>query len=286
MSGEHRQNLYERSTIRDQKIKISTTNPELKNKIHYDIAQTDDKVNWYIKFNIPLDASSVNKKTMNITETNGYILNALIEYDSERNMIVLSPVDIYLQNEYYLLNISRKVRSEKGRPLKRAIHIMFKLLDNQITEFQLLKSTVQVAKPRPRTRQYQKELAEKISLTKVYSLDENIFKKVPQYRLPYANMHINFIIGLLGIGVTSVSFAVQLIYLTLIGLAVCLAGIAHIFLQFRNRQNRSALSYNIGVLLFNASRYNLAKRRFEKALKISEDNEMAEYGLSKTQFYL
>jgi tetratricopeptide (TPR) repeat protein len=286
MSDENRQDLYEKSTIRDQKIKISTTNPELKNKIHYDIANADDKVNWYIKFNIALDPLSVNKKTMNITETNGYILNAIIEYDTEKNMIVLSPVDIYLQNEYYLLNITRKVRSEKGQRLKREIHIMFKLMDNQITEFQLLKSTVKVAKPRPRTKQYQKELAKKISVTKVYSFDESIFESVPRHQLPYDNMSINFLIGLLGIVITLASFAVQLVLLTFIGLGVCLLGIGHILFQFRDRQRRSAVNYNMGVLFFNIAKYRMAQKKFRKALTLSEDNEMAEYGLSKTQFYL
>lgn len=286
MSNDYKRDMYERSTIRDPKIKISTTNPELKDKIHYNISSSSDKAHWYIKFNISLDPRSVNKRTMNVTETNGYILDTLISYDSEKNMIIISPTDIYMQNEYYLLNVSKKVRSEKGQYLKKEIHIMFKLIDNQISEFELLKSTVKVANPKHRTRQYRKELREKISASKVYTFDDKVFESVPQYKLPYASLKVNFVLGVVGIIVTVISLFMQMSNLIAFGLLICFIGIVHIFIQLIGETRRSMLNYNVGVLFFNASKYYKAQKRFKKAIAISESNEMAEHGLNKTNFYL
>ena len=286
MDSRERQDIYDKSTIRESNIKISATHPALKGKIHTNVGEGAERVNWYIKFNIELDPGTVHKGNMSVTETNGYILETVIHYDDKRHLIVISPTDIYMQNEYYLLNIGKKVMSARGQSLKREIHIMFKLINNQITKFKLLKKTVKVAKPRPRTKQYRKELEKRISSSKVYSFDESLFQKVPQHKLPYGAAKINIILLLAGVVTTLAGIWLKMMHISWIGLCISGFGLLHVVYQLIQRSPRSMLVYNVGVIFFNYGRYAAAQKIFRKAIAISMENEMAEYGLNKVSFYL
>ena len=147
MSGKDK--VTENMKLDTGRIKMRMSDPALKKKITTNITDPGGTVYWYIRFNIALDPASVTKHTMNVTERNGYILNVIFTYDSRSNLIVLNPMDLYRQNEYYILNISKKVRPARGRPLSKSVHIMFKILGEQISDFQVLKNS---AVPKPRKK--------------------------------------------------------------------------------------------------------------------------------------
>lgn len=286
MSMDKRQKLYNESTIRNPKIKISTTDPKLKDKIHIDLDGDMDKVYWYIKFNMALDPDSVSRKTMCLMETNGYILDTIISYDLMRNMIVICPTDIYLQNQYYLLNVTRKVKSVSGQNLKKEIHIMFKIIGDEITEFEILKSTVKIPKAKPRTKEYRKELERKILEAEGREVNiKGYFEDDRENRLPYGDLEVNFVVAIIGLVVILIGSFLN-IYLMAAGFVVCVLGLLHILLQLAGRRRRSMFVYNIGVWFYNMSKYEAAHKRFKKALSIYKYNEMAQEALNKSVLYL
>lgn len=265
----------------DEYIQLVTSSPELKKKIHININSSTDVVYWYIKFNIPLDADSVSKKTMGVTDTEGYILDTAIMYNQKSHMIVINPLEPYVQNEFYILSISKKVRSENFQNLKRDIHILFKLKNNVISEFKILPPNVKVPKPKKRPPE------QKATNSKVYSFDKYINgQDAPRDFLPSASIMINPIIGGLGLIATIAGLVLMNSIVIIAGIAVVLLGLVHIFKQIFNKKFRSNFVYNKGIRNFNKERYFTAKRCFEKALLLNPDNEYAEYANNKISYYL
>ncbi len=247
-------------------IDIVVSNPNLKNKIHLDIGEPSDTVYWYIRFNIPLDSFSVSSKTMNVTDTNGYIMKTWIRYDEEKNLIIIHPLEPYVQNEYYLLNISKKVQSKKGQSLKNEIHILFKLINSEISEFQILKSTVKTPKPRSRPKDYFKRFEE---------------EKLASEKLPLVDIKINFLISILGIALLIVMAVLKSPILALISVIVLVIGIGHIVLQIVNKETRSTYSYNKGARFYNLREYEKASKFFNKSLVRNSNNNYAWDGIQR-----
>lgn len=273
-----------KSTVKDDKIKIAANDPALRGKIHVDIKDPNDGVYWYIKFNIPLDPSSVSKKTMRVTETNGYILNSIITYADEDNMIVISPIDPYLQNEFYVLTVTTDVKSARGNNLKKEIHILFKLIDNQISEFKILQSTVKIPPPKVKPESEKRKTAEMVA--KYYSFTNDVKEKVKADKLPFADININVLSGIIGLAlVLSGVLYVHNFYFTVISSVICGAGILHIISQLSKKELRATISYDFGVMSFNRGKYKKAHKRFKKSLVLDPQNEYAEYALNKVAFY-
>lgn len=247
-------------------IDIVVSNPKLKNKIHLDIAEPSDTIYWYIRFNIPLDAFSVSSKTMNVTDTSGYLMKTWIRYDEDKNLIIIHPLEPYVQNEYYLLNISKKVQSKRGQMLKNEIHILFKLINNEISDFQILKSTVKTPKPRNRPKDYFKRFEE---------------EKLANEKLPLIDIQINFFISLIGIALLVVMAILRSPILALISVVVLVIGIGHIFIQIFNHEARSTFSYNKGARFYNTRDYEKASKYFNKALVRNSNNNYAWDGIQK-----
>ncbi len=271
--------------MKNENIRISTSIPSLKGKIHVDINEPTERAYWYIRFNIPLNKSSVNRDTMNVTDTDGYIMRTYISYDENDNLIVIVPLDSYEQNRFYLLNISKQVQSAKGQNLKNEIHILFKLLDNRISQFEILKRTAKVPTPRPRPANYD-QLNTK---SKVYSFEKEntaVSERASNDVLPFAPMKINVLLGLAGLIAVLVSFQLNIQLLIIASIIACAAGLAHIVLQLSKREFRSALAYNRGVMCFNSEKYRKANILFKKSVSLNEENEFAEYALNKVSFYL
>ncbi len=274
-------------TINDSKLEkdgmqIMANSPYLKNKIKVDVGERLEKANWYIKFNTALDPETINNNTMVVTETNGYILNTSISYRQSSNLIVISPLEEFKRDEYYILNISRNVHSAKGQKLGKEINILFKLVGGQISEFEILKSTAKVPKPRPKP----KKPADLKTDVRVYSTGNDKFEGTESYKLPYAPMTVNLYTALAGMVVTLGGLPFNLLPVTAAGLVLILLGITHIIMQFSKKSLRSVLFYNRGALAFNREKYNKAQRLLNKAFTANNENEMAEYALSKLKFYL
>lgn len=270
----------------DERIKVKSSIPSLQNKIQTKIDKDSDSVYWYIRFNVPLDKSTVSHKTMGVTDTDGYIMRTEIDYMNEKNTIVIMPLDTYEQDIFYLLNISRKVKSASGKKMRSQIHILFKLMGGQISEFKILKSNVEVPGPKPRPRNYDKMVQEKIrTRSRVYSFDEKIFEKVEPHKLPMAEVKVNILLGVLGLVILIVFLFMRYIMLLYVGLIVSLVGGIHIALQMSRKNVRSVILYNMGVWRFNKEKYLKAEEYFRKALVLDENNELAEFAINKIAFY-
>lgn len=275
MAGERKEEEY---------IKLVTSTPLLKDKIHIDVKSSTDTIYWYIKFNIPLDETTVSEKTTGVTDTEGYILATEIKYSEKANRIRIKPLEPYEQNEYYILSISKAVRSTNLQNLKRDIHILFKLKNNIISEYKILPPNVSVPKPKKRP----KSMERKAPKSKIYSFDKEIkeLSGAEEEKLPFASIIINPIIGAFGIILLIVSIVINNLIFTGISAIVTLAGILHIIKQVTGKKFRSNFIYNRGARCFKKEKYEKADRLFSKSLDINPENEYAEYAKNKVSYYL
>ncbi|MDR2899265.1 MAG: hypothetical protein LBU94_03030 [Clostridiales bacterium] len=265
--------------MKDDKIRLATTDPALKGKININLVGDFDSIYWYIRFNTPLNERTVSANNMNVTDTDGYIMRTDIRYDNDKNMIEISPLDSYMENVFYILNISRRVKSAKGQPLKKEIHILFKLYNRQISEYELLKSTVKPPEPVPRPKDYDNIMAKKYSFA-------NIEEKISRDYLEFKDININILLCLAGLILTVASVYFNIMALLAVSVLISIAGVIHVFIQMKNTNFNGSMVYNIGVMQFNKGKYEKARRNFERAFKHNPDDEDAEYALSKVKFYL
>jgi len=270
----------ENAKIDAGKIKMTVNDPALKGKITSKITDPDGTVYWYIRFNTPLDPDTVTKHTMNVTETNGYIMNVIITYDSTRNLIVLNPMDLYRQNEYYILSVSTKVKSNKGRPLSKPVHIMFKIVGDQISEFQVLKDGVKVPKPRKKPASVRRAEIRELMTEQAHEEDP-VKKVVGMPSLPFGRLSVKVQLAVLGLVWLALSLFFNNFFVTLLGIGLLLLGLIHICIQLSKRQTRSAIFYDLGVRRFNAGDYQAADVHFKKSYELNPRNELAEHALEK-----
>jgi len=267
-----------KDNIQHSRIRIATTDPKLKEKIRTNITGNTESIYWYIRFNIPLDPSTVSHKTMGVTDTGGYIMRTDISYDSDKNLIVISPLDTYEQNRYYLLRVSRKVRPVKGRRLKSQINILFKLINNQISEYKILRQNVKIPAAKRRTPSYDVIHTR----SKVYSADGQEIESIKQDKLPIADLNINILPGVIGLLLVIGSVFFGNVMLIIFSVLVCAGGLAYMFSQLVKPSNRSIRFYNRGAKEFNRKKYEKAKHLFERSYSLDENNEYAEYAITKS----
>jgi len=219
---------------------------------------------------------------MGVTDTGGYIMRTDITYDPDKNWIVISPLDTYEQGRYYLLRVSRKVRSKRGQRLKSQINILFKLNNNQISEYKVLRQDVKPPGIKRRPPNYDVVHTR----SKVYSTDGNEIGSIKQDKLPIAELNINILPGVIGLLMAIGSIYIgntELIILSVLG---CAGGLLYIFRQLTNPENRSVRFYNRGAKKFNQEKYDIAKYLLERSHKLDGNNEYTEYALYKVEFYL
>ena len=266
----------------EPRIRVATSDPKLKDKIQIDLAGGHlDTVYWYIRFNIPLDAESVNENTMEVTDTDGYIMRTDISYQQNDNRIVISPLDSYEEQRYYLLKISKAVRSEKGQNLKTVISILFKLYQGQISEYKVLRKDVPVPPSKPRPPNYE----EMQKTRKPNDLDGYVENRKTHTDMKQEPLGMKMWVGIAGLVLIGFGLATGEIFLIAIAIAVCIGGVAHIYIQWMNKKFRANILYNRGVRLYNRMEYERAKAAFERALSINPDNELAKYGLTRVGMY-
>ena len=271
-----------KATVKTDTIRLAASDPRLVNKLKIDIDDPYQTVSWYIRFNLDLDTESVNRKTMRVAETNGYILDAEISYNEQNKSIILQPLEMYEQNAFYILYISGKVKSAKGNYLRKKIHILFKLSDNRITEFKILQSTAKV----PKLKKKPAHLKRALPAPKFFADEQEIAKSVEKGKLPFAPIRMNVWLALLGIAVMCVSVYFLHMYAAAAGVVLCIAGMIHIFVQLSRPAMRSVFAYNHGTSLFNAGHYMEAELHFAKALRLDERNELAEYAAQKVRYFI
>lgn len=262
-------------------IRVATSIPGLKNKVKVDLSGDLDTVYWYIRFNIPLDEDTVNEKSMEVTDTDGYIMRTDIFYQTNANRIVISPLDTYEEQRYYLLKISRKVRSAKGQNLKTVISILFKLYQGAISEYKTIKKDVPIPPSRSRPSNYD-EMQKKRTPNFLDNYAENVSK---HKKMEEESVSIKVWVGIVGIVIALLSIIAGSVVGAIAGAVICAGGVAHIYMQWRNHEFRSQIYYNRGIRHFNKMQYSKAKQMFEKALESDPDNQLAKYGLVRVGLY-
>ena len=277
---------YQKSRVRGDNYVIATTDPKLRGRINTNITDPEGAVYWYIRFNVALNPDTVSKYTMNITDMKGYILNSIITYDVTRNLIVLNPMDLYRQNEYYVLNISKKVQSAGGKSLPKSAHILFKIINNELSDFEILKSTAHIPKPRKKPASMRRDEVRELVKSKTFTPAVEAKKSVGSPTLPYGPLNIKLgwpILGLIVMGLTLLSGTTAII---VGGMAAAIAGLLQLLFQLRTKKVQSAINYLHGVSRFNRGKYKKAAEPLKKAANLDPDNELAEYAAGKVQFYL
>lgn len=268
-------------------LKVKSSDPKLENRIHINITDSREKINWYIRFNLKLDEASVNNKNMFVTDKEGYIFKTDIRYRSTKRIIVITPLDDYIEGVYYILTITKNVRSENLTNLKKDIHILFKIKENRVEDFIILPPNVVVPEPKfiKRRDKAKKEAKKKESNIKLYSFNKYDDSDNAKDSLPMAELRFNPIIGAVGIVLTFASlFLNSMLFLAICGF-IALIGFLHIIYQVTRAKFRSDFVYNRGVRKFNKDNFEKATSLFEKALKINPQNEYAEYARSKMNYY-
>jgi len=269
------------SELESPRIRVATSDPKLKSKIQVDLDGNIDIVYWSIRFNIPLDEETVNEKTMEVTDTEGYIMRTDISYRIKSNTIVISPLDSYEDQRYYLLKISRKVRSGKGQNLKTVISILFKLYQGAISEYKVLKKDVPVPKSKERPVNYDDMQK---SRKKNY-LDNYVENRTTHTSMKSEPLGIKIWPGILGLLVVGVGLASDQIIILIIGVIGCIGSLVYLIIQGQNRVFRSKIHYNRGVRFYNRMQYEKATECFQRSININEANELAKYGLVRVNMY-
>lgn len=270
-------------------IKIDASRPSMKDKIVNKVSSYSDTIYWYIKFNHEIDKKSITKDIMNVTDEYGFIMRTYITYDDIRKCIVISPVDSYQENVYYLLNINANLTAVTGAKLKNKLHILFKLKSNEVSKFKVLESTAKVPPPisRPSNydtlvlngtlQDYAKAMA--IGRANLYFDDE-----VPEF--PQQKLKINLVLLILGILITAISFPVNNFIFSIIAISLAFLGLIHAIYQIIKKEFRALLIYNIATYNFKREKYDKAYMQFKKAHSIDEFNEFIEFAYKQSKYYI
>ena len=269
------------SNSSNSRMRLAFSDPKLKDKMQINIVGDVDTVYWYIRFNIPLDEATVNEKTMEVTDTDGYIMRTDITYQSHDNRICISPLDSYEEERFYLLKISKKVRSAKGQNLKTIISILFKLYAGEISDYKILRKDIPVPPSKPRPKNYD----EKQKARPANDLDNYVENLSARTIMESDSVGVKPWIGILGLLTLFGGFVSASNATIVVGMVLCALGAAHIYVQWQNKEFRAKMHYNKGVRQFNRMQYQRAKVSFEKALQINPRNELAKYGLVRVGIY-
>jgi hypothetical protein len=264
------------------RIRVTTSDPRLKDKLTVNLQGNTDTVYWYIKFNIPLDEASVNENSMEVTDTDGYIMRTDISYQSNANRIVISPLDSYEEQRFYLLKVSRKVRSEKGQNLKTVISILFKLYRGAISEYKILKKDVPVPPSRSRPPNYD-EMQEERKPNDLDSYVANAGRIVQ--KMEQEPLGVRVWPGFLGVLAALASLVLGNVIAIVVAVVLCVGAIGHIAYSATRRQFRSKTQYNRGVRNFNRMMYMRARQDFEMALQTDPNNTLANYAIGRVKLY-
>ena len=271
----------------DERFRVTSTMRDLNQKLKISIEDDKtEKIYWYIKFNLVLDKTSVTNKTMQVMDTDGYIMKTYIAYDMYRNLIVVSPMDTYVENKYYILSISTDVKSQKGQNLKKEIHIMFMLINNQISRYEILKSTAGLPTPRPRPDNYDyiiRGLESNESPKGPGQREEDIPPSYSAPFLPMQKLNIKLGMALSSLPILGIGFFTNFVPLFFLGVMVFVLGF--FILTKELAKDKAKIYYNLGAYRFNKEKYEKAFPLIEKSYNMDRSS-YARNALRKVRHYL
>ena len=108
-------------------IDIESVPEEMRGKVRQNLKFKTGKFIWRVKFTAPLDPATVNNMNLYVTNTSDIPLKTAIHYNSQTNEIEIEPLEAYVKDSSYILNISKRVRSVGGQTLKSDIRLQFKV---------------------------------------------------------------------------------------------------------------------------------------------------------------
>lgn len=108
-------------------LSIESTSTGMEKKVKQDLKYKTGNFVWRIKFNTALDPKTVNNINLYVTSINQAPLKTSIRYNSIDNYIEIEPLESYENNESYILNITKNVKSKGGKNLKENVKVQFKL---------------------------------------------------------------------------------------------------------------------------------------------------------------
>lgn len=109
-----------------QYLDIEEVPEGLQKKVHQNLAFKTGNFIWSVKFNTPMNPSTVNAANMYLTTEFGELVKTNIRYNIKNNTIEVAPLQAYESGISYYLNITTKVRSKHGQHLKKPIKVKFK----------------------------------------------------------------------------------------------------------------------------------------------------------------
>lgn len=108
-------------------IDIESVPDEMQGKVRQNLKFKTGKFVWRVKFTAPLDPATVNNMNLYVTNDSDIPLKTAIHYNSQTNEIEIEPLEAYVKDSSYVLNISKRVRSVGGQTLKSDIRLQFKV---------------------------------------------------------------------------------------------------------------------------------------------------------------
>ena len=82
---------------------------------------------WTVKFNMPLDPSSVNNQTIYVVDEWGYPVDVEVSCGEDSKSAIVKPLVPYRKGSVYELIISSKVRAASGASLKQPLRMRFSI---------------------------------------------------------------------------------------------------------------------------------------------------------------
>lgn len=266
--------------MKDGNFRYAASNKDLEDKIMVKMEKGADKIYWHIKFNLHLSPETVTSKTMYVTDLGGFILESDIEYSIKSNQIVISPLESYEENYFYILNITTKVQSERGQNLAKPVIILFKLMENEITDMKVLPPNTITPEPIRRPSNYRPLDVE----SKVFSNDF-VYDNSMGDTLSKMQLKVNPFPTIIAVAVATVLVFVNTV-LGIVGLGVALIFFGMLLQKVSSKETRAIITYNSGVNAFNSQDYDRANYKISRAHSIDEQNERIEYALTKVKYYL
>lgn len=108
-------------------LEVESVTDGFQDKVHQNLKFKTGKFVWQIRFNTPLDPSTVNNVNLYVTNLALAPMQTMISYDASMNVIEIEPLDSYNKDESYILHITTKVKSKGGKALKQPIKLQFKI---------------------------------------------------------------------------------------------------------------------------------------------------------------
>ncbi|MDE7299082.1 MAG: Ig-like domain-containing protein [Lachnospiraceae bacterium] len=95
--------------------------------IKQDMKFRTGKFIWRVSFTAPLNPATVNNMNLYVTDSADNPLKTSIRYDPTGNYIEIEPLEAYVENESYILTVTKNVESKGGQRLKNEIKLKFKV---------------------------------------------------------------------------------------------------------------------------------------------------------------